>query len=496
MLLEQLSFRGAVKVNKINHGPIHDTGIHVVGGDDGGHNRCCKDKCEDVKHKKFEEKAGEKSLYLLPQNSSEEEKDERVDGKGFLFERSEIINKLFPMGYPSSQATQATQAKEDIIDTSEHCDSSEEICREETYRSPFHRSEVINSLFPFGYPGDQEKKECEVNSDFVKTERTSLHAAITKETNNYTGEHQSEKINDGHDSDEETSVDQNRDKLIGLEIIFDPTWDLLAPEEPDNMASMVKARLRKFHEVENYADSLLGKYLGEEASEESTDLLADTTLRLGIEPMPLPQESESVTTEEISSDAFELGYHFDTKRFPLVDSSEVEICFYADEALNECLDEITIAKSCKTPRETEDIMFFELFDFVFSSEESRDDVHVDEIDSTFSGGGKLFLDESIDYGDSDCNVQSPILPLVTTTISPPLLPSTPSPKRGFSPHNFYLFTDKNQNERIDYESSSISGTEIATKQLRKQQCKSIYMPVFGSSCSTTANPSDPTIIRE
>jgi len=418
------------------------------------------------------------------------QEEERVEGKGFSFERSEIISKLFPLGYPR------VEAKEDKIDTSEHCDSAAEVCREETYQSPFHRSEVISSLFPLGYPGDQEKKECKVNSDFVETERTSLHAAITKETTNNTGDYQPEKINDGHDSDEENSVDQNGDKLIGLEIIFDPTWDLLAPEEPDNMASMVKARLRKFHEAENYADSLLGKYSGEEASEESTDLLAETALRLGTAPMPLPQESESVTTEEMSSDIFELGYHFDTKRFPLIDSSEVEICFYADEALNECLDEITVDISCKTPREMEDIKFLELFDFVFSSEESRDDVHVDEIDSTFSGGGKLFLDESIDYGDPDCNAHSPIQPLVTTTISPSLLPSTSSPKRGFSPHNFYLFTDKKKNERIECESSSIPGTQIATKQLRKQQWKSLHMPVFGSSRSTTANPSDPTIIRE
>jgi hypothetical protein len=474
LLGEQLSFRDTVQSDKSNHGPIDDTRIHTIACE-YSHNLCCScnDIYEDEKNKNGYEKESDSSLFLMTHRSSDIEEEEKVND-----DELPIVNNLFPMGYPNARPTENISdceilnfvTKDDQRDTSKHLDSPFEKRYEETYQSPFRRSEVVNYLFPKGHPDDQKKK---YNSEFAENDSTLLHVAIMRNTDKYSREEMADTINYGHEKDEftesETSIDHDCDKFIGLVISFDPTWELLAPDETDHSTSMVKSRLKKFHEMENYADSLLGKFSGEESSEESTGLPADVNLSFETESLPFSPESilkESMTEEE-SCNNFHLGYHFNPKRFPLINSSEVEICFYPDEASIECLDEYTDTESRKTQRGAENLKFKEAFEFLFNSKESRYDVHFDEADSICSVGGTIFLDESIDCVDYECNMQSTIQPLVTTTKLHPL-PSMSSPQQLFTSHNLHLFTDKDENEHTEYESASIARTQIITKRRREQ----------------------------
>lgn len=493
LLGEQLSFQDTIRSAKTNRR------IHTIACEDS-HDLCCScnDIYEDEKNKNGDEKTCERSLFLTTHRSPDIEIEEKVSDDElpkFSFEKSEIINNLFPMGYPNARASEKNISDREILvtkddqeETNTHLGIPLEKRYAETYQSPFRRLEVVSYLFPKGHPDDQKKKH---NSENAETDSTSQHAAITRNTDKYLREEMADTINNGHDKDEladsETSIDHDCDKFIGLVITFDPTWELLKPDKADYSTSMIKSRLKKFHEMENYADSLLGKFSGEESSEESTGLPADVNLSFETESLPFSPEfilEESMTeAEEESSNSFHLGYHFDDKRFPLINSSEVEICFYPDEASIEFLDEYIDTERCKTPRGAGHLKFQEAFGFLFNSEESVYDIHFDEADSIYSIGDTIFFDESIDSIDYECNMQSPIQPCATTTKLHPF-PYMSIPQQLFTSNNLFLSTGKDEDEHTEYESAAIPNTQIITKQRRDELSKSLHVPHFGYSCPT------------
>lgn len=174
--------------------------------------------------------------------------------------------------------------------------------------------------------------------------------------------------NDHHDPTEckgkRKSSKQDHNNIINTIISFDPTWDLLIEEtDPANHTTlMVRSRLKKFYEIENYAESLLGKNPAEESSEESIDMLGGSRSDFESEELSSSSPSSSLREELIDSiselrlnlqlsehyhnrhpevmkqkrcvDNFELGFHFDSEKFPtIVPSEEIEICFYQNVLL-------------------------------------------------------------------------------------------------------------------------------------------------------------------
>lgn len=460
LIVEPLSFRDTVQIDEAYYGS-RNTVVHPIG-------------YEDQENKSIEDEPCGNSLPLTPQRSSTVGLEERVNKdveQQFVFPKSEIITKLFPMGYPSSRATENSLSREtpNFVpkdrqkDTSKHLGRPVENCYDETYGSTFPTTESISSLIPVGFPDEVEKKHSNCNSEFVET-----------------------------DSESQTSVDHDCDKFIGLVITFDPTWDLLAPgpEETYQAANMVKSRLRKFHEIENYADSLLGKLSGEESSEESADLIADVNLSFGTESSPFLPKSmlKDFMAEKKSSNKFELGYHFDHKRFPPVDLSEVEICFYPDEASVGCPEDLVDDKNSKTLRLAENLTIREK---ILYFEELRDDVHADKADCVRSIGGKKYLNESVACPDCTYNRQRPINPFAKRTKSNSL-PFLSSPQQSVTPHNLYLFTDKDENEHGGYESSSTTSTQ----NMSTTSTQNLFMPHYGSSSQTTPFSSKRTVLTE
>jgi hypothetical protein len=439
LLGEQLSFRDTVESAKTN------IRIHTIACEDS-HDLCCSCSCscndiyEDEKNENGDTKACGRSLRSPDIEEEENVCDDELPK--FSFEKSEIINKLFPMGYPNARTSGNTSHREILVSKDDHDDTNKHLGiplekrYAEPHKSPFRRAEIVSSLFPKGHPDDQKKKQ---NSECAETDSTSQHVSISRNNDKYSRDEMADTINNGHGKDEfaesETSIDHDRDKFIGLVISFDPTWELLTPDKADYSTSMIKSRLKKFHEMENYADSLLGTFSGEESSEEFTGLPADVNLSFETESLPFSPEFilEESMSEEDSSNSFQLGYHFDDKRYPLIHSSEVEICFFPDEASIEFLDEYIDTERCNTPRGAEALKFQEGFEFLFNSEESVYDIHFDEADSIYSIGGTIFFDESIDSVDCECNMESPIQPLAITAKSHPF-PSMSRPIQLFPSH--------------------------------------------------------------
>ena len=403
--------------------------------------------CQEQKDQIIEAKGRGSDLPLtpIPSDARGEESVEKNELPRFTFQKSEIIAKLFPMGYPSSQKIEHNSDREITIDFMAADDED----MTEHFDVP-----AVTSLFPMGHPDSRQKKEAKNNSV-----RSKAYSTSRKPKN--------------HDCD----------KFIGEVISFDPTWDLLTPE-PEEATTMVKSRLKKFYEIENYADSILGKFAGEDSSEESMELLEGINLSFGSELVTFLPYSTFEAEEKTSSSTFELGYHFDPKRFPNVDISEVEICFYPDEASIEYHETFLATERYNTSRAAENpAMLREQFEFLSDSEDSGDGVYIDDANSICSSdGGEVFLNDSLDCIDSQSIPQSPINPFVTPS-KLHSLSFLSSPQQTISPNNVFLFTDKDENDQTECESSYTTSTQITPIEL--QPIKSLCLPKFGSPLLAT-----------
>jgi hypothetical protein len=300
-------------------------------------------------------------------------------------------------------------------------------------------------------------------------------------------------------------------------ISFDPTWDLLLTQRPDEMdhtATMVKSRLRKFHEIENYENSILGKFAEDEDSSEesSTQLLAEiaaaevnSSFGTELASTLFPQHRSSTIREGMAegnlyqspnNNSFQLGYHFDHKRFPPIDAApEVDICFYPEEEedlieRHEDFVGYSTKKYCNDSRmKTENNpRVHKEFDFLSQSQESRNDVHTDDdSDSSINNSVDeeiIFLDESLDCcsiissttTDSEYNAQSPTDPTAKLRSLQPHISSNPQERRAnISPrHKLFLFMDKHKAYNVvndlttGCESLSTTSTEISPVQLLRE----------------------------
>ena len=376
-------------------------------------------------------------------SEKEEETDDDEERRKIPIPRSEILSKLFPFGYSNARRIEDESRKiaKQALNHDECTVEEEEKCRE-MRRSSFHRSEVIRSLFPLGHPDDRKKKELKdkfsvvehclgveqnesITFNIPRTSTSSLHKnesvflqkMTSRETDNKLQD-ANEIVNGRHDSTgEESSGEHESDKLIGFVITFDPTWDLLAPEETDFTATMPRSRLKKFHEIENYADSLLGKFVEEESSKESTVLIAALDLSFDTEP----SMRKEIVAQDSLSDSFELGFHFDCERFANVDppaETEIEICFYPDDevSIENMTKEIntkerkikSVVISSKSQDKTE-IHYHpgERTEIIFHPGESNDYGQVNKVDSKGSFG-TASSEEYADCVEYEQKLQSPV----------------------------------------------------------------------------------------
>eukprot|EP00535_Pseudo-nitzschia_heimii_P006661 CAMPEP_0197179956 /NCGR_PEP_ID=MMETSP1423-20130617/4743_1 /TAXON_ID=476441 /ORGANISM="Pseudo-nitzschia heimii, Strain UNC1101" /LENGTH=543 /DNA_ID=CAMNT_0042629967 /DNA_START=64 /DNA_END=1695 /DNA_ORIENTATION=+ len=376
MLLEQLSFRDTDRIEKFKHDPIDDVAI------ESRRYQLIDDIHNEAQY--VEEKSCESTPFLSTQRSSEKAKEITVQDAvpKFSFSKAEVIENLFPMGYPKIKETVnvASQRRETIdVEKKKFLDSPLDSDCEDMPTSQFQRSEIIACLFPMGHPDDKNEEMNNFNSsELYESGSTELHKLSARDNDDDLREDTVSTINNCNTSDGftelPTSMDQECDKLMGLVISFDPTWELLAPELTDSDTTNVKGRLKKFHEIENYQDSLLGKLCGEESSEESIELLADLNMSCDTEFFsfsPMPMLNESMTLED-SCVSFVLGYHFDCERFRLGNPLEDEICFCSDESSIESIDDSIGTKGC------------EILMYLSTSEESDGTLHFDNTDSIHS----------------------------------------------------------------------------------------------------------------
>ena len=413
--------------------------------------------------------------------SSEEESNHNDELQKCHFDKSEIISMLFPLGYPSAQTTENASdgkktdliGRDDVEVTEERVENSAEACQEEiTNKSPFSRSEIARFLFPFGHP---EETKCNTEPAETNASRTELEPTEFAEID--------------YEDTGSTSSDSNGgdcDEVLGSVVCFDPTWELLTqgPDETDPTATMVRSRLRKFYEVENYSNSILGKFTEEEASQESSDIVADVNVSFGTESCSLPLGShlEDFVMESTSpNNSFELGYHFDLEQFPVVDSSEVEICFYSDEeSIDYDQDSQTTEQQEAWTREIEQAMVSEQLAFLSNMDESQDDIlHFNDSDSMDTIEGEIiFMNESMDYCSSDSDYCSQVS---TETRLNPLL-FLEHNEQIDSPQKLFLFTDKDDNDSTGWDSSSVTSTDISSLQLLERELNSLHIPQLWNAC--------------
>ena len=442
LIVEQLSFRNTVPMNNANHDRIDNGGKHMADYEHS-HNVVCDDICND-----------------------EEEKDNTAELPKYSFKKSEIIDKLFPLGYPSSHLTE-NNLPEEVVNDEKKVDQNDmngNIDSTVPYRSPFLRSEVIDFLFPMGHPDDKKTKQSNSNFDLVENDSPS-EQIVNSTTDTKFQKEIVETINDEEEFAE--SKGHDCDKFIGLTISFDPTWELLNPDETDDTTCMAKSRLKKFHEIENYADSILGNFTGEGSSDGSPDIFADVNMSFDTYQSPLsPEFNSDIISEGSSSISFHLGYHFDEKRFPPKESSEIELRFYPDDnSSSGCTDDSIEIISFTTSTRSE-ALSSEQYDFFYDSEESKDYV-TDDIDDSIVNLDKiadcvnplLFLpgtqhsfsleiqdDDSIIFLDESSDEDDSIIFLNESIDCADSLPYLADPEQLFELHTDYMVTDSDEDE--------------------------------------------------
>uniref|UniRef100_A0A7S4AIC5 Uncharacterized protein n=1 Tax=Pseudo-nitzschia australis TaxID=44445 RepID=A0A7S4AIC5_9STRA len=544
MLAGPLSSVGSIlRSIERNHDSISNTWIRTVGGRDKD-NLFFEDDYEDDSVENVEENArivagktksrAEHSisrdagfLDKLLKHSNSEKGEETIDDdepREIPIPRSEILSKLFPFGYSNVRKIEdeSTKIAKHALNHDEYTVEEKENCRE-TRRSSFHRSEVIRSLFPLGHPDDRKKKENKDKFSLVKpcleqnesitfnipgtsmspldkNESVLLQTMTSTETDNILQD-PNEIVKGRHDSTgSESSGEHESDKLIGFVITFDPTWDLLAPEETDSTATIPRSRLKKFHEIENYSDSLLGKFVEEESSKESTVLNAALDLSFETEPS---MREEPVAQESLSN-SFELGFHFDRERFANVDPpAEIEICFYSDDEVSiECItQEIatkeskikSVIKSSKSQDRTE-IHYHpgESTEIIFHHGESNYYGQVNKVESKGSFGTTWSqeFDDCIEYEHKvqslvQSPIQSPIQSLIQSPIQHPIQIFESSPEiHSFSPVSITRqllavgnspWTNEKNKDAPNKLSAMIEG-KTASKELQRRASRSLDTP--------------------
>ena len=385
-----------------------------------------KYECADVHHRDQQDhRTEEESIKNKEPQKDDDDHDHDHNLQELPIPRSEIIGKLFPMGYPNrfkssdmissadhhrqnlnSMITNESKITRTKLEPPISEKEEDEDSKVASISTSFDRSEIISSLFPMGHPNDIHKRQesgsnsfisvkdtihtnnkqrnflstpCrDINSSSLKVQYSPTFDTIATSSDvDHQQQGREEQVlettkpknkyaynpSECKETKERSSDCDCDDNVIGMVISFDPTWDLLTEETGpiDHTTSiMVRSRLKKFHEIENYADSLLGKISAEESSNdesilvdmfaglksnhESELLLSSSSLEELMfsisDPILDLQSSKNhhnfhpmvVVKEKNCVDNFELGFHFDSERYPSsVPSEEIEICFHPDD---------------------------------------------------------------------------------------------------------------------------------------------------------------------
>mmetsp|Transcript_57343 Transcript_57343/g.139877 ORF Transcript_57343/g.139877 Transcript_57343/m.139877 type:complete len:858 (+) Transcript_57343:459-3032(+) len=286
----------------------------------------------------------------------ESDDDNERHGKPFQFDKSEVISLLFPLGYPSARKT--TDSKMDPSNESKNVIA--------TTMNALSISERRNDTHVGNLALRSGRRETSCSLDgtveSLLRDEATLDSSTDTPPKNRINRNSSNKKQKGtrHASNTDSSKDHAHTRgckkkgphhgvsssdVIGKEISFDPTWDLL-DTEPDNLSVLPtrRSKLQKLQKIEQYTDSLLEKFkshekeyatiqLSADYDEDSSvkmllDLVDDYDQSIGFHShQPNNGDAASLDTK------FELGWHFDPVVFPeihVVPDEEFEIIFALD----------------------------------------------------------------------------------------------------------------------------------------------------------------------
>lgn len=243
-----------------------------------------------------------------------------------------------------------------VEDADENCESDETEVKE--FVPKLDRKEIISALFPKGHPDERPKRRpaaqtlskdklaalrqflrqrkdaygsvgtmvlkptCDLES-VESPERQS--SAVASSASSHTTPERNSNVQDpaddvhGNREVDTRSVVVDTSDVIGMEIAWDPTWELL--NASDSPVSVSRSKLRALQDADKAPSCLLGSFKEEEEEEEmsveSQDLLG---------ALRVPSLTESTPKPECDT-SFVLGFHFDPLCFSSNCVDEMEIVF-------------------------------------------------------------------------------------------------------------------------------------------------------------------------
>ncbi|KAG7347208.1 hypothetical protein IV203_006277 [Nitzschia inconspicua] len=246
------------------------------------------------------------------------------------FDRKEIISALFPKGYPSEKRKGRSPPISHVVSKDKMAALRQFLRqRKDAYgnvgtmvlKPPCDLASVES---PICHPSTAGSSAC---SQTTPTKRSTIPRLA----------------GDAYDDHELPEDDQDKviiqvdsSSVIGMEITWDPTWELL--NASDSPVSVSRSKLRSLQDVDQDADKTVRCLLGCFQEEESS---AESIFPLDFPPLPaLHQELEDISV-------FVLGFHFDPRRFPSDCEDELEIVFGEETKRN------------SLPEEEEESAYFE-----------------------------------------------------------------------------------------------------------------------------------------
>ena len=290
-------------------------------------------------------------------SANNHEIDKEGHEKPFQFDKSEIISLLFPLGYPSARTT--TDSK---MDTSSECKKVITPTVTELLNSEHRNDRHVGNL---ALQNGRTETSCSLDGTVESLLRDEM--TLDSSTDTSKGKRMSHNSSDHtrKGNRRASNTDPSKDRVhtharkkkkgphhgvssadvIGREISFDPTWDLLQAEQ-DNVSVLPtrRSKLQKLQKIEQYSDSLLEKYTNHEEGGTSIEIsdvfdegpsakmLLDLVDRHD-ETISLHSDQKLIGDTAFLSTAFELGWHFDPVVFPEINAGpdeEFEICFESD----------------------------------------------------------------------------------------------------------------------------------------------------------------------
>jgi hypothetical protein len=232
----------------------------------------------------------------------------------------------------------------------------------------FDRNEIIAALFPKGHPDEKPKRQPPVVSkdkiaalrQFLRQRKdaySNIGSMVIKPScdlesvespvrqpstidssacSNTTPENHSrspDTVDVVHDNHElvndtcESASAANSPEIIGMEIAWDPTWELL--NASNSPVSVSRSKLRTLQDADKISSCTLGLFQEDDASADSLHLL----------DIPI---FPSTPKESVDGPTLVLGFHFDPTRFPSNCEDEMEIVFEEERDLSFSSEEDTV----------------------------------------------------------------------------------------------------------------------------------------------------------